>query len=77
MPLKMMMFHPSKIKKKETESSLTNTVGISMMPKRFGASDLRPQDLTFSLIKPRPSNILTKSRTLARLPSNGPLKKPS
>jgi len=33
----------SKIKKKETENLLTNMVGTSMMPRKFGASDLKLQ----------------------------------
>jgi hypothetical protein len=76
-PLKTKISHPNKIKKIETESSLTNMVGTSMMPRKSGASDQRPLDQIFSLIPPRLSNILTKSRTHAKLPSNGPPKKPS
>jgi hypothetical protein len=74
-PLKMMILAPNKIKRKETENLLTNSVGISMMPRKSGASDPKLQDLTFLLIKLKPSNIFMKSRTPARLPSNGPLKK--
>jgi len=42
--LKMKTLTPNKIKKKETESLLTNMVGTSMMPRRFGASDLKLQE---------------------------------
>ena len=77
MQLKRMKLLPSKIKKKETENLPTNSDGISMMPKRSGASDLKLQDQTFLLIKLKPSNISMKSRTQWKLPSNGPLKKES
>lgn len=75
--LKPIKSHPSKSKKIELDNSLTSTIGISMMPERSGASVQRLLVQTFSLIKPRPFNILTKLRTLAKLPSNGPPKKPS
>jgi hypothetical protein len=67
----------SKIKRKETENLLTNMDGISMMPRKSGASDPKPLDPTFLLIKLRPYNILMKLRIHAKLLSNGPLKKPS
>lgn len=69
--------HQSKIKRIETESSLTSTIGISMMPRRSGASFQRLLVQISLSIKPRPSNILTKLKIHAKLPSNGPPKKPS
>ena len=77
MPLKRMRSHQSKIKRIETESSLTSMIGISMMPRRSGASVQRLLVQISLSIKPRPSNILTKLRIHAKLPSNGPPKKPS
>jgi hypothetical protein len=77
MLLKRKKLTPNKIKKKETENSLTNSVGISMTPRKSGASDLKLQDPTFLLIKLKPSNIFMKLRTPWKLPSNGPPKKPS
>ena len=58
--LKLMKSLPRRITKKETESLLINTSGTSMMPRRSGASDQRPQDPIFSLIRPRPSSILNE-----------------
>jgi hypothetical protein len=77
MPLKLMRLPPNKIRKKETEDSPTNTNGILMKPRKFGASDLKLQELTFLLIRLKPFNILTKLRILAKLLSNGLLKKQS
>jgi hypothetical protein len=75
--LKRMKLLLSKIKKKETENLLTNMVGILTRPRKSGASDLKHQDQTFLSIKLKPSNIFMKLRTQWKLPSNGPLKKPS
>jgi len=61
---------------KERNRTLADKYGWDINDaKKFGVSVLRLQAPTFSLIKPRLFNILTKLRILARLPSNGPPKK--
>jgi len=65
----------SKIKKIETESSPINTDGISMRPRKSGASAQTPQVQIFLLILLKLFNISMKLRTPWNLPSNGPPKK--
>jgi len=69
--LKLMLLPQRWIKKKETDFYQRNSSGIRMMLLRFGLSDLRLQDLIFSLIKLKPSNIWMKSETQWKLLSNG------
>jgi hypothetical protein len=45
--LKVMILHPNKIRKKETEDSLTNMDGISMRPRKSGALDQKLQEPIF------------------------------
>src|ERR1700753_938688 len=59
------------ISRLELVSWLMSTDGMLLMPERFGVSDQIPLDPTSSLIKPRPFNTSTKSRTPLSPVSNG------
>ena len=70
-----MILLPKKILRVEIENLLISMVGILMKLRNYGVLDLKLQDPTFYVMPLKPFNILTKSRILWKLPSNGQPKK--